>query len=83
MGYKSLESCVTDLEKNGQLIRIEREVDPYLEMASIQLRAYEKGAAAILFENVKGSKFRALSNLFGDVDRSRFCFETVWKWSKI
>ena len=74
MGYKSLESCVTDLEKNGQLIRIEREVDPYLEMASIQLRAYEKGAAAILFENVKGSKFRALSNLFGDVDRSRFLF---------
>ena len=74
MGYKSLESCVTDLEKNGQLIRIKREVDPYLEMASIQLRAYEKGAAAILFENVKGSKFRALSNLFGDVDRSRFLF---------
>ena len=43
-------------------------------MASIQLRAYEKGASAILFEKVKGSEFRALSNLFGDIDRSRFLF---------
>jgi len=74
MGYKSLEACIEDLEKNGQLIRIQEEVDPYLEMASIQLRAYEKGAKAILFEKVKGSEFRALSNLFGDIERSRFLF---------
>lgn len=74
MGYKSLEACVKDLEKNDQLIRIHTEVDPYLEMASIQLRAYQKGAKAILFEKVKGSEFRALSNLFGDIDRSRFLF---------
>lgn len=74
MGYKSLEACIKDLEKTGQLIRIEEEVDPFLEMASIQLRAYEKGAPAILFEKVKGSPFRALANLFGDIDRSRFLF---------
>ena len=74
MAYKSLEVCIRDLEKNGQLLRIKEEVDPYLEMASIQLRAYEKGASAILFEKVKGTEFRALSNLFGDVDRSRFLF---------
>jgi 4-hydroxy-3-polyprenylbenzoate decarboxylase len=74
MGYKSLEACIEDLEKNGQLIRIHEEVDPYLEMASIQLRAYGKGAKAILFEKVKGSEFRALSNLFGDIDRTRFLF---------
>ena len=74
MGYKSLEACIEDLEKNGQLIRIHEEVDPYLEMASIQLRAFEKGAKAILFEKVKGSEFRALSNLFGDIERSRFLF---------
>lgn len=74
MGYKSLEACIKDLEKAGQLIRIKEEVDPYLEMASIQLRAYKKGAPAILFEKVKGSPFRALANLFGDIDRSRFLF---------
>jgi 4-hydroxy-3-polyprenylbenzoate decarboxylase len=74
MAYKSLEACIQDLEKNGQLICIKEEVDPYLEMASIQLRAYKKGASAILFEKVKGSEFRAFSNLFGDIDRSRFLF---------
>ena len=74
MAYKSLESCVRDLDKTGQLIRIKEEVDPYLEMSSIQLRAYKKGAPAILFEKIKGCDFQALSNLFGDVNRSRFLF---------
>ena len=74
MAYKSLESCVRDLDKTGQLIRIKEEVDPYLEMSSIQLRAYKKGAPAILFEKIKGCEFKALSNLFGDVNRSRFLF---------
>ena len=79
MAYKSLEACIQDLEKNGQLIRIKEEVDPYLEMASIQLRAYKNGASAILFEKVKGSEFRALSNLFGAIDRSRFLFRDTMK----
>ena len=74
MGYKSLEACIRDLDKTGQLIRIKEEVDPYLEMSSIQLRDYEKGAPAILFEKIKGCEFRALSNLFGDVNRSKFLF---------
>jgi len=74
MGYKSLEACIRDLDKTGQLIRIKEEVDPYLEMSSIQLRAYEKGAPAILFEKIKGCEFRAVSNLFGDVNRSKFLF---------
>jgi 4-hydroxy-3-polyprenylbenzoate decarboxylase len=74
MGYKSLEACIRDLDKNGQLIRIKEEVDPYLEMSSIQLRAYEKGSPAILFEKIKGCEFRALSNLFGDLNRSKFLF---------
>ena len=55
------------------MIRIKEEVDPYLEMSSIQLRAYKKGAPAIL-EKIKGCDFQALSNLFGDVNRSRFLF---------
>ena len=43
-------------------------------MSSIQLRAYEKGAPAILFEKIKGCEFRGLSNLFGDLNRSKFLF---------
>ena len=74
MSYKSLEDCLLDLEKNGQLIRITEEVDPYLEMAAIHLRVHEAGGPALLFENVKGSKFRAASNIFGTLARSEFIF---------
>ena len=74
MSYKSLEDCLLDLEKNGQLIRIKEEVDPYLEMAAIHLRVHEAGGPALLFENVKGSKFRAASNIFGTLERSEFIF---------
>ena len=74
MAYRSLEACLLDLEKHGQLVRITEEVDPYLEMAAIHLRVHEAGGPAILFEKVKGSKYRAASNIFGTVERSQFIF---------
>ena len=74
MAYSSLEACLLDLEKTGQLLRIKEQVDPYLEMAAIHLRVFEQKGPAILFENVKGSKFRAASNIFGTLERSQFIF---------
>jgi len=74
MAYHSLEACLLDLEKTGQLVRIKEEVDPYLEMATLHHRVYEAGGPALLFENVKGSRFRAASNIFGTLDRSKFIF---------
>ena len=74
MSYPSLEACLFDLEKAGHLIRIKEEVDPNLEMAAIHLRVYEMGGPAILYENVKGSKFRAVSNIFGTLERSKYIF---------
>ncbi|MEK3963638.1 MULTISPECIES: UbiD family decarboxylase [unclassified Paenibacillus] len=78
MKYSNLEECVNDLEKHGHLVRIHEEVDPYLEMAAIHLKVYEAGGPALLFENVKGSKFRAVSNLFGTIERSKFIFRRTW-----
>jgi 4-hydroxy-3-polyprenylbenzoate decarboxylase len=77
MAYKSLEECLLDLEKNGQLVRIKEEVDPYLEMAAIHLRVHEAGGPALLFEKVKGSRFRAASNIFGTLERSEFIFRNT------
>jgi len=77
--YKSTIDCVNDLEKNGHLIRIKKEVDPNLEMAAIQLRVFEKGGPAILFENIKGCEFKAVSNLFGTPERSQFIFRNTFK----
>ncbi|MCJ8010280.1 UbiD family decarboxylase [Paenibacillus sp. KQZ6P-2] len=76
--YRNLEECIIDLEKHGHLVRIKEEVDPYLEMAAIHLNVYEAGGPALLFENVKGSKFKAVSNLFGDIERSKFIFRDTW-----
>lgn len=74
MSYSSLEACLLDLERTGQLLRIKEQVDPNLEMAAIHLRVYVQKGPAILFENVKGSKFRAASNIFGTLERSQFIF---------
>lgn len=74
MAYSSLEECLIDLEKNGHLVRVTEEVDPELEMAAIHLRVYEAGGPALLFEKVKGCKFRAASNIFGTKERSQFIF---------
>ena len=84
MRYNSLAECAADLEKHGQLIRIKEEVDPNLEMAAIHWRIFKQGGPAILFENIKGSKFPALSNLYGTVERTDFLFRsTLPKVSKV
>ena len=77
MAYSNLEACLLDLERNGQLLRIKEEVDPHLEMAAIHLRIHEQKGPAILFEKVKGSKFRAASNIFGTLERSEFIFRAT------
>ncbi|MEX1028852.1 MAG: UbiD family decarboxylase [Paenibacillaceae bacterium] len=76
--YRNLEDCIIDLEKNGHLVRIREEVDPYLEMAAIHMKVHAVGGPALLFERVKGSKFRAASNLFGTIERSKFMFRKTW-----
>lgn len=77
--YRNLEECLVDLEKNGHLVRIKEEVDPYLEMAAIHMRVHARKGPALLFEKVKGSRFRAASNIFGTIERSRFIFRDTWK----
>ncbi|MCY7420455.1 MAG: UbiD family decarboxylase [Chitinophagaceae bacterium] len=79
MNYSSLEECLLDLEKHGHLVRIKEEVDPYLEMAAIHLKVYEAGGPTLLFENVKGSRFRAASNIFGSLERSKFMFRDTFE----
>lgn len=74
MGYRSLQQCVADLEQSRQLVRIDAEIDPRLEMAEIQRRVYQAQGPALLFTRVKGCRFPMLGNLFGTLDRTRFLF---------
>jgi len=74
MAYRSMQDVVDDLRNSKQLLTIKSEIDPDLEMAEIHNRIFEAGGPAILFENVKGSPFRALSNIYGTFDRTDFLF---------
>ena len=77
MSYASLESLLLDLEKQGQLKRITTEVDPYLEVSAIQLENYQRGGPVLLFENVKGSRYRTVANLFGSQARTERMFRST------
>ncbi len=74
MGYRTLRDCISDLEKNGQLRRVDSEVDAHLEIAEIQRRVCAAGGPALLFTRVKDSRFPVTSNLFGTIERARFMF---------
>ena len=74
MGYRNMHEAVADLERHGQLLRIRTELDPDLEMAEVHRRIFEAGGPAILYERVKGSPFRALSNLYGTFERTDWLF---------
>src|SRR5512132_2153763 len=53
------------LEREGELVRIQAEVDPYLEITEITDRVVKSGGPALLFENPKGSEHQLLINQFG------------------
>jgi len=74
MGYRNLRECVEDLERTGQLVRIEDEVDPDLEAAEIQRRVFRAGGPAVYYARVKGSPFPMVSNLFRTEVRARYIF---------
>lgn len=77
--YSSLEQALLDLEKADMLRRIHEEVDPYLEMAEIARQAFDSKGPALLFEKVKGSRFRAACNIFGTRERMDFLFRDTLK----
>ncbi len=69
-----MQQLLADLERTGQLVRVSHEVDPYLEVAEIQRRAYRAKAPAILFTSVKGTPFPMVCNVFGTMERTRWIF---------
>jgi 4-hydroxy-3-polyprenylbenzoate decarboxylase len=74
MGYRNLRECLADLERTGQLVRIEQEIDPHLEMAEVHRRVYQAQGPALYFARPKGCAFPMVSNLFGTLERTRFLF---------
>ncbi len=65
MRYKDLREFIDQLEAMGELKRISKPVDPYLEMTEICDRTLRAEGPALLFENPVGHDMPVLGNLFG------------------
>ncbi|OSM01380.1 UbiD family decarboxylase [Magnetofaba australis] len=67
--FADLRAFITMLEQRGELIRIDRAVDPNLEITEISTRLLAEGGPAVLFTNPVGGRMPVLANLFGSQER--------------
>jgi len=72
--HRNLRSFLELLRRENDLVAIEAEVDPYLELAEIHRRVIDGGGPALLFKRVKGSAFPVVTNLFGTARRIDLAF---------
>jgi UbiD family decarboxylase len=72
--HTNLRSFLELLRRENDLVEIEAEVDPYLELAEIHRRVIESGGPALLFKRVKGSRYSVVTNLFGTAKRIDLAF---------
>lgn len=62
------------LRAAGELVEIEAEVDPDLEMAEVHRRVIAADGPALLFKRPRGAAFPAVTNLFGTKRRVELAF---------
>ncbi len=74
MPLKDLRDWIALLEREGELVRVAPEVDPYLEITEIVDRTVKAGGPALLFEYPKGSAHPLLINQFGTERRMCLAF---------
>jgi 4-hydroxy-3-polyprenylbenzoate decarboxylase len=69
-----LRSWIELLRREGELVEIEAEVDPYLEITEVVDRTVKAGGPALLFRRPKGSRHPLLINQFGTQRRMCLAF---------
>ena len=74
MPAADLRSWIDLLKREGELVEVDTEVDPYLEVTEIVDRVVKSGGPALLFRNVKGSERPLLINQFGTERRTCLAF---------
>jgi UbiD family decarboxylase len=72
--HPSLRSFLDLLTRENEIVTINAEVDPYLELAEIHRRVIAHGGPALLFKHVKGSRYPVVTNLFGTERRIDLAF---------
>lgn len=57
------------LRARGDLLVVDREIDPFHELAAVTAAAQTRWGKPILFTKVKGTRFPVLTNVYGSRDR--------------
>ncbi len=71
---RNLRQFLDILKRESELLVIDTEVDPHLEIAEIHRRVIARGGPALLFTNVVNSAFPVVTNLFGTRRRLELAF---------
>ena len=71
-----LRSFLDLLTEENELLIIDEDVDPYLEIAEIHRRVIANQGPALLFKKVKNASFPVVTNLFGTANRLDLAFGT-------
>ncbi|MDD4890597.1 MAG: menaquinone biosynthesis decarboxylase [Phycisphaerae bacterium] len=69
MAFRDLREFIDELDRRGQLRRIDAPVSSELEISEIADRVSKAHGPALLFNNVAGSKMPVLINAFGSLER--------------
>src|SRR5258708_30788673 len=67
--HSNLRSFLDLLRREKDLVSIDTEVDPYLELAEVHRRVIERGGPALLLSRVNGTRYPLVTNLFGPSKR--------------
>ncbi len=71
---RDLRQFLDVLRREGELVEVEAEVDPDLEVAEVHRRVIAANGPALLFRNPRGSRYPLVTNLFGSARRVELAF---------
>lgn len=64
-----MRNYVEQLRQRGDLLVVDKEVDPFHELAAVTHAAHKRWGKPILFNKVKGTKFPVVTNVYGSRER--------------
>ncbi len=74
VAFNDLRDWISLLKREGELLEVDAEVDPYLEATEIVDRTVKAGGPALLFKHLRGARHPLLVNQFGTERRMCLAF---------
>jgi UbiD family decarboxylase len=72
--FPDLRAFLDELRREREIVVVEAEVDPRLEVAEIHRRVIAASGPALLFTRVRGASMPLVTNLFGTAHRAELAF---------